>query len=265
MNFYGHRNITRRVLVSFLDFLSSFTVEKYRYDSNTGEFQSRKFVRVPVQYASRDAWLQVVRSASARKSYDPGVDNRIEVEWVLPRISANVTGFTYDTQRKISKQNRIPDMRYELTDKLNTYMPVPYNLDVEVTAIARTMDDVLQITEQMLPFFSPSMSIDVNVLPDQASESIPIVLQSCSPDFPDEVSEDEIRLFQMVFSFQLRMNYYLPKRVDPFVKSIETNFLDRESELKFSQYIQTAELAVPIGQYEDRSDTLLNPVTTETR
>lgn len=262
--YFAHRDITRRVLVAFLDFMASFTIEKYQWDAGTNTFVSRRFIRVPVQVASREEWLQIVKSAAARKSYNPATDSQLEVEWVLPRLSAQITGFMYDTQRKVSKTNRVPDMAYQANDKQNVYMSVPYNLDVDITAIARTMDDVLQITEQILPFFAPSMSIDVNVLSGQPAESIPVVLQSVTPDFPDEMTEEEIRLYQMTFTFQIRMNYYLPRRVDPFVKQVDVDFYDPVSEQRFQQYIQTAVNPNPIGDYPDRADTDQNPVTITT-
>ena len=259
--YFAHNHLTRRVLVSFLDFLSRFTIEKYQHDPGTGEFISRKYVKVPIQYASKEEWLQVVDSATGRRVFNPALLNPIEVEWVLPRLSANIVNLTYDTTRKLPSLNRIPDAgRNPDGTQKNYYQPVPYNLDLDVYAVAKSMDDILQITEQMLPFFSPSMSMDVKLFPDMPAESIPVVLQSTVPDYPDEIgSEDEIRLFQMTFGFQIRMNYYLPRRVDPTVKHVITDYELEDGE-RFARYVQTARELYPNGDYKDRPNLELNPV-----
>jgi len=261
MVYFAHNNLTRRVLVSFLDFLSRFTIEKYQYNQTTGEFESRKFVRVPIQYASKEEWLQVLDSTTGRRQFNPALMNPIESEWILPRLSANIVNMTYDSNRKVSSLNRVPDIgRNPDSTMKNYYMPVPYSLDLDVYAVAKSMDDILQITEQMVPFFSPSMSMDVKLFPDAPAESIPVVLQSTVPDYPDEIgSEDEIRLYQMTFGFQIRMNYYLPRRIDPTVKSVVVDYELEDAE-RFARYVQTARDLYPVGEYKDRPNLDLNPV-----
>ncbi|MFZ9743743.1 MAG: tail sheath stabilizer and completion protein, partial [Chitinophagaceae bacterium] len=59
------------------------------------------------------------------------------------------------------------------------YMPVPYNMDFELNIMTKINDDMLQIVEQILPYFQPSYTITVNLL-DTLGENkdIPIVLNS---------------------------------------------------------------------------------------
>ena len=41
-------------------------------------------------------------------------------------------------------------------------MPVPYNLDIELYAMAKNSDDALQMVEQILPFFQPDYTLTIN-------------------------------------------------------------------------------------------------------
>ena len=41
-------------------------------------------------------------------------------------------------------------------------MPVPYNLDFELYAMAKQSDDALQIVEQILPYFQPDYTVTIN-------------------------------------------------------------------------------------------------------
>ena len=60
-------------------------------------------------------------------------------------------------------------------------MPVPYNLDIELYAMAKNSDDALQIVEQILPFFQPDYTLTINDMTDMGiKRDIPIVLNSVS-------------------------------------------------------------------------------------
>ena len=43
-------------------------------------------------------------------------------------------------------------------------MPVPYNMDFELSIMAKVNDDMLQIVEQILPYFQPSYNISIEVV-----------------------------------------------------------------------------------------------------
>ena len=43
-------------------------------------------------------------------------------------------------------------------------MPVPYDIGFRLSFAAKLQDDVLQILEQILPFFQPHYSVTMNIL-----------------------------------------------------------------------------------------------------
>ena len=214
------------------------TVQKYSFDVNTQTFTSRKFITVPLQYASREKFLQIMQSSSARKQMN--IDANIapvEIQWLLPRISFNIQGIVYDSERHGNKLNKL--MYNHGLDTM--YGPVPYNLELEVCTISKTMDEAFQMMEQIIPMFTPSVSLDITILDNP--ESIPISLSSVSFDFPAEVSEDETRLWTVSYYFNIRANYYNFKRssskilhIDSIMSIIESN----EINVTYQQYVANA-------------------------
>lgn len=269
--YFGAYNQTRKVMTAFMDFFSNMTIQKYKTDPISGIIP-HKFVRVPIQWASTEKWLQVLRSQTGRKGFSPDVleRNPVEMQWQLPRMSVNLTNMSYDPMRHLIKTNQISDYltKDDLTGKTKqVFAPVPYTLDVDLGIIARNIDECLQIVEQILPFFSPSLSVDVKLFDDKPSESIPFILSSVSPDITDEIMETDERIFTFNLTFNIKMNYYLPKRLSGVIKQVNTNIfttgeLEDSSYEPFEQYVQIAKNPDPYGDFEDRADITLNPVET---
>ena len=289
--YFGGHHITRKILVAFMEFFAGISIEKYNADG-TG----RKFVSVPVQYAAGDKWLLTLNTQHKHvmEASDHGPhSDRIELEWTLPRISVNMTGMTYDSQRHINKLNRIANAADAAGSKTRVYAPVPYNLDVDVTIISRNIDTNFQILEQIIPWFSPSKSIDVKIYEELGAESVPIVLQSVNTDYPEEMDETEVRLYTCTLSFNVKANYYLPKKQQKIVKQVQDNiraigpnpgefgvnpttglpfqsleeaYAYQASQFdpafgKFDQFVQNAQNPNPFGDAEDRANKDLNPVS----
>jgi hypothetical protein len=232
MNYYGHQFITRNIIVSFMDFFSRIQLEKYGTITVSGDqaFISRRILPVPIQWSTREKWVEILRSSSARKAMDPAIreKNPIEMQWVLPRISVNMSGITYDPTRKLAKSQEVG--QYLKTAGVDSrtpiYTPTPYNISLEITTISRHLDDNLQIMEQIIPYFSPGMNLNVFLYPDRKSESIPIILNSITTDNPIDLPENDERLFTNTYSFTVKANYYsIPRSDQNIILNIDTNLV----------------------------------------
>ena len=75
------------------------------------------------------------------------------VAMTLPRMAFDITGLTYDAERKLGKLKQ-----YKLQDSgdntvLRTqFAPVPYNINFGLYILSKNTEDALQIVEQILPF-----------------------------------------------------------------------------------------------------------------
>lgn len=203
-----HQHITRKLITAFLAQFNDITVEKYAWDETTQDYIPRSIYQIPIHFASGDKMWLINQSTSARKTFPP--ENAlapVEMHMTVPRIGVSLSGLVYDTDRHNNKNNRVT-----VNGGANSiYMPVPYNVELEMTSITKSIDDSFQIMEQILPYFSPAISLDINTYLDIV-ESIPVTLNSMTLDFPTDVAETDDRLFQVSYFFTMRANYYMQKK-----------------------------------------------------
>ena len=89
------------------------------------------------------------------------------------------------------------------------YVPVPYNLSFELGVIAKSQDDALQITEQILPYFQPSFSVTLNMIPDMNEKrDIAVVLNNVSYEDTWDDSFYERRYIVYTLNFQMKTYLY---------------------------------------------------------
>lgn len=212
-----HENVTRNCLVALMEFFTRFQVERFGsvIQGLNGSYIARKVIRPPIQFAARDKWLEIYRSSSARKAMDPAIreKNPVELQWILPRISFHLAGTTYDASRRLSKTQTIRSNENMSTySGVNAFTPAPYNLELEVSVISKTLDDQLQLMEQIIPFFSPTLNLDVRLFANRPAESVPFVLSTIIQDIPTDITENDDRFFTFTYSFIIKLNYYVQPR-----------------------------------------------------
>ena len=231
MEFFNH-SITRLAITSFMDFFSRFSIEKFAsipISGGNGDsvFVQRKIIPVPIQWAAREKWVEIIRSSSSRKAMDPSIrdKNPVEMMWILPRISCNLNGITYDANRRLVKTQQISDNSSSSNNANTSFSPATYNLELEISTIARQIDDNLQLMEQIIPYFSPAMNMNLELHGNGEIESIPIVLNSISVDIPTDIPEFEERIFTNVYNFTMKLNYYMIKRLKSVITNINANLI----------------------------------------
>ena len=212
MEYFAHRNIIRKSVIAFMTLFDKIWIEKYRSDGST------KLFRVPIQFANREKWLQQIQSKVHFAGNHDGFHNnaRFEIDMIFPRISANITSLSYDTIRKVGKTNKIYACEDCTLNDLNvdsSFAPAPWNLELELAVISKNMDDGLQIIEQIVPFFQPSLSVNIKYLDGFASDSVPIILDAVTPTHDEDLDADVDRNFIWILTFRMKINFHTPKRI----------------------------------------------------
>jgi hypothetical protein len=164
-----------------------------------------KVEKVPLAYGPIQKFL-------ARLRQTPDIDRNFTI--TLPRISFEMTGISYDSTRKVAPTQYI---RASVSGDTNAtkkqYMPVPYNIDFSVSIISKNNDDVLQIVEQILPFFQPNFTVTMNVIPEmQEKRDIPITLTGVQ--FKDEYEDDLFTRRTIIWELSFTVKTYLYGPVD---------------------------------------------------
>lgn len=266
--FYGSQNITRKVLTGLMDWLTRH-VYIQRLDETGAVY---RYIQVPVHYAHRERWMGILKAVHQKHEFNPNSQGRIDLNRILPRISLNIIAMTYETEKHLSKFQQLRQTQAGSDGVLGKIpTPVPYSLELEVTSIAKTLDDNYQIMEQLLPYFVPSLSLDMNLLDGFAPKSITFALSNVQPEGNEEIGIDEERLFTTTYTMGVKLEY--PYIKTPFssgtIREIILGLnvgagdtpvdLEDDSFLRFKEYQLTADNLVPQTSVSDRAD---EPITT---
>ena len=170
-----------------------------RKDSSGNTVQSMK---VPLAYGPKQKFLTRLRE-------DPNITKSVAI--TLPRIGFEIGTIAYDSTRKLNKIQKVKKSG-STGSKVNTqYMPVPYNIDFELYAMAKNSDDALQIVEQILPYFQPEYTITINdIVQMNNKRDVPIVLTGISYEDNYEGEFTERRAIIYTMSFTAKAYLYGP-------------------------------------------------------
>ena len=162
---FYHETI-RKVIVSFGTMFND--IQLVRKDNSGVITQSMK---VPLAYGPREKFLVRLREDA---------DLTKQVAITLPRIGFEIKNLSYDSGRKLNRVQQFKKVKGSETKQLDAqYMPVPYNLELELYVMAKQSDDALQIVEQILPYFQPDYTLTINDMADMGiKRDVPIVLNS---------------------------------------------------------------------------------------
>ena len=160
----------RKVIISFGTLFNNINLVR---KNNTGAIVQT--MKVPLAYGPKQKWL-------SRLDADASLNTKVAI--TLPRLGFEIQNLSYDPARKLNRVQKFKKVKSSSDDsnKLDSqFMPVPYNLDMELYAMAKNSDDALQIVEQILPFFQPDYTLTINDMADMGvKRDVPIVLNSIS-------------------------------------------------------------------------------------
>lgn len=177
-----------------------------------------RFINVPVSFASKEAFVKKMQSRLER---DDGTAN---IKNILPRMSLEITDLVYDEIRKTNDRNR--SVKRDSNKPTGYYNPVPYNITYTLSIWTKHEDDLFQILEQIVPYFTPSFSAKVEEMQDAKKEnrSVPISLTAVIPSEDYEMAMGEQRRIEWQLVFMVK-GYFYPPKID-FNGEIRRVFID---------------------------------------
>lgn len=177
---YFYHGTIRKVVIAFASMFNEIYVS--RKDENGVEIERFK---VPVAYGPQAKFLRRLDRIG-----DDFEKNQIRLETYLPRIAFEMTNFQYDSSRKLNTiQQTAAYYSGDRNQLYRRYEKVPYNVTFSVSIMSKTMDDALQIVEQILPYFGPEYTFTIKAIdPTDQDVDIPIVFSSCTLQDGDDGS-----------------------------------------------------------------------------
>ena len=187
---YFYNEILRRTIISFGTLFNNVSIKKT--DSSDSVVS---VVKVPLAYGPTEKFL-------ARINQSPDLNKPTQI--TLPRMSFEFTGLTYDPTRKVTTTQQFivkdPD---DGTETKKSYMPVPYNMQFELSIMTKLNDDALQIVEQILPYFQPAYNLSIELVESiKEKRDVPIVLENITmqDDYEGDFTSRRVLLYTLRFT-----------------------------------------------------------------
>jgi len=208
-----HHDTLRKYVILFGTLFNNIWITR---DNSAGE--SVQTMKVPLSYGPKEKFL-------ARLDANPSLSNKVGI--VLPRISFEMTSFTYDSERKLNTLNKIykqPTNNGTDDSVAYQYMPVPYNITFEMSIMVKNAEDGTRIIEQILPYFTPDWTASVNLIPEvNGTFDIPIILNDVNVTDSYEGSFEERRAIIWNLSFTMKGYIFGPTKKSGLIKHVQAN------------------------------------------
>ena len=198
-HFY-HKQI-RNTVIAFGTIFNNINIK--RTDSSGNPLQT---IRVPLSYAPKEKFIaRLDQNANLT-----GDDSSVAI--TLPRMSFDVTGYSYDGSRKLNKNQKFSVAKNATGDEKKVYTqfsPVPYDVSFELNIFTATSDDGLQIVEQILPYFQPDYTVTMIIDRDymDTKRDIPFVLESV--DYEDSYQGALTDRRRIIYTLKFTAKIYL--------------------------------------------------------
>ena len=202
----------RKTVVAFGSLFDEIFVQRKNKSDNTV-----KRVLVPITYATQEKFIRMLNEFADTK----GQTDSAGIASILPRMGFSITSINYDGARKRNTVYK----RFKYTDTDGTidsqFSEVPYNISFQLAIAARTMDDALQIVEQIVPYFTPEFSISVNFTDFNTKIDIPITIQAVNPEIDYEGDTSTQRSVIFTIDFVAYTYVFSPTKQEKYIKTTD--------------------------------------------
>lgn len=192
-------------------------------------------ILVPIAYETKQKY-------DVRNTQNPDLNNQLKYKTILPRLSFKLTSWRRDPDRMTSKYHQLLEAgvdRETVTEMSSQRNRVPYKFTYELSAKTKNIDDMLQIVEQILVMFNPTLNVTVKDNPDLNSGSaINIKLNdSQMQDIFDGSFEDEQSL-ETTFSFDMDGWLYMPTATAKIITKVIVNVFDMDTKEHLETFVE---------------------------
>ena len=181
-DYFYHGSIKRYTAV-FSSLFADITIKK---KTRNGEDM---FLEVPVRFAQKQ------KSRDINKNY-PELEGKSNGGFSKPStmISYEIIDMQYATERMTSQFNKFAK------DNVGSFNRTPYDITYNVHVSADKLNDGFQIIEQIIPFFTPSINVQIDEgVFGICNVPISLLAVSSNIDYSGLVSDKRIIEFTMIF------------------------------------------------------------------
>jgi len=213
---YFYHEILRKTVIAFGTLFNDIEI---KHTNSSDDVVS--IIKVPLAYGPTQKFL-------ARLEQSPNLSKPTQI--TLPRMSFEFTGITYDSSRKVTTTQQ-----FTVSDATNgnvtkkAYMPVPYNMQFELSIMSKLNDDALQIVEQILPYLQPAYNLTVTLVNNGIDEKrdIPIILENVTmqDDYEGNFTTRRVLLYTLRFTAKTYLFGPVSTATSDIIRTSKINYL----------------------------------------
>ncbi len=194
---YFYNEIFRSVIIGFGSLFNGIQIQKKDDQDDTSSV-----IKVPIAYGPTQKFL-------ARLQQSPDLNHPVQM--TLPRMSFEFTALAYDPSRKSTQTQVIVVTKPDGSEAKKTFLPVPYNMTITLSVYTKLNDDMLQITEQIVPYFQPGYTLPIKFLGEYDQVvNVPVVLENIEMTDEYEGNFDTRRALLYTFTFTAKTMVFGP-------------------------------------------------------
>ena len=189
-------------------------------------------LKVPLSYAPKQKYLERIRE-------NPSLTDDTQVAIKLPRLSFEITSIAYDPTRQLTKVGNFTTTSStgDATKRQKFFTPVPYTINFQLNAYAKSQDDALQIIEQIIPTFNPQYALTIKPFATEYpefKEDIQVIIQgvSFSDDFEGAMEQRRTIIYSM--DFEMKLSYHGPIADTSIIRDAKAKIFDIKAGLNDS-------------------------------
>lgn len=217
---YGYHAVIRKVSAVFGTMFNDILV-KMKDQSNV-ELAS---VQVPLAYGPAQKYLARLRQNNSLDNDLDGDDGKqVDIRMTLPRMSFELTGINYDATRQKNRNQTIVPCQTTGTEAPWTWEQVPFTLEFTLFIMTKKYDEGLQIIEQIVPYFAPSITVPIETIPLlEQTDNVVFKLEGISPETNYEGNFEEMEYIQWTLSFIVECYLYRPNNISKIINDLDIN------------------------------------------
>lgn len=213
---YFFHGIFRKIVIGFGTLFNDVHVKRFDNNGNT-----TSTIKVPIQYGPTQKFLSRIEQAPK--------DLNNPQQLTLPMMSYEFNGIAYNNEDKLpATQKFYAELEADKTKIRSVFMPVPYVMSFELNIMAKTSEDIWQVTEQILPYFHPSYTISINLIKEIGeTRDIPITLKSVEIQDDYEGNYESRRVIIYTLRFDVKTYLFGPTKdaTDGLVKKVSIGYV----------------------------------------
>ena len=247
-NYYYHE-IIKKTIISFGTLFNNIYI---KHESQEGSDLS--LLKVPIAYGPIQKFL-------ARIEEKPDLRKRVAI--TLPRMSFELKSIQYDNSRKVSTLQTFKTIS-ESGNPIKVFMPVPYNIGIQLSIITKYNDDMLQIIEQILPIFQPQFNLTVDLVSSIGEKKdIPMILENIQMEdnYESDYTTRRNLIYTLTFTAKTFLFGPIADSTEGLIKKVQVDYYTTINSSNSSRELRYTATPREIKDYNnDDSSTLVDNI-----